>query len=61
MFQCTIAESIVVKRYKCHWIKYNGIRQNVYRRRILHGETLAEVRAKAIKTYGELPQLITRI
>ena len=61
MFTQTITPTLIVKRYKCHWIEYNGIRNNVYRRRILHGETLTEVKEKAIMLYGELPSLIIRI
>ena len=61
MFTQTITPTLIVKRYKCHWIEYNGIRNNVYRRRILHGETLAEVKEKAIILHGSKPNMVVRI
>lgn len=59
--QAMIIRDITIKRYRCRWQSYNGIRNNVYRRRLIHAETLQGCKDICNDRYGSYPSLIERI
>ena len=60
MFTLAIGNT-VLNRYKLQWKNYNGKRYYVKKTRILHGISLQDVKAKALKLFGIKPDCIQRI
>lgn len=60
MYSLTIGDT-VLNRYKLRWKNYNGKRYYVYKTHVLHGISLQDVKAKALKLFGCKPDSIQRV